>query len=384
MKSLDIKYIGVDDLELDLFESQYPLADGVSYNSYLIMDDKIAVMDCVDKRRTDEWISSLQCELQGRKPDYLVVHHMEPDHSAGIAAFVERYPDVTVVASARAIQMLPQFFETELAGVKTMAVKEGDVLPLGKHELTFYAAPMVHWPEVMVSYESAEKILFSADAFGKFGALCREQEWADEACRYYINIVGKYGVQVQALLKKVSALDVEIIAPLHGPVLDENLSYYIDLYNTWSSYKPEIDGVFIAYASIYGGTAKAASHLARELRNRGVNVAVVDLTREDKSLAVATAFRYSKMVLAASSYDGGLFTPMHDFLYRLQIKSYQQRTVGIIENGSWAPVSGRVMREMVEKMKQVDIIEPVVTLRSTMHQADMEAIEQLVKNLCCK
>ena len=378
----DVKYIGVDDLDLDLFESQYIIPNGVAYNSYLVLDEKIAIMDSVDARKCDEWLANLAEALEGRTPDYLIVQHMEPDHTGSIATVMERYPDLRIVATARAVQMLPQFFEdTDFEG-RTIAVKEGDTLALGRHTLQFFAAPMVHWPEVMVTYDATDKILFSADGFGKFGALSHDEEWACEARRYYFNICGKYGASVQALLKKAATLDIEIIAPLHGPILTDNLGYYIGLYDTWSRYDVETEGVFIACASIYGGTLEAAEKLAEILRAKGVpKVSVADLSRDDMAEAVEDAFRMSKLVVAAASYDGGLFPPMHDFLHHLQIKGYQRRKVGIIENGSWAPCAGRVMHEMLSKMKQIEIVEPTVTLWSRMKKADIAKLEELADAL---
>lgn len=380
--SNDIKYIGVDDTDLDLFESQYIIPNGISYNSFLILDEQVAIMDSVDARKYDLWRENLHKALDGRTPDYLIVHHMEPDHAGGIAALLADYPHLKIVASARAVQMMPQFFEQVDFSHSTISVKEGDTLSLGKHTLTFMMAPMVHWPEVMVSYDEQDKVLFSADAFGKFGALAHEEEWACEARRYYFNICGKYGQPVQALLKKVAALDVACIYPLHGPMLTENLDYYVDLYNTWSSYEPETDGVFIAYASIHGGTAAVAHRLAEMLREKGAKkVSVADLSRDDMAEAVEDAFRMSRLVVAASSYDAGVFTPMHDFLHHLQIKSFQKRRIGIIENGSWAPSAGRVMRAMLSEMKELEIVEPMVTIRSRMKQTDLPALEALADAL---
>ena len=374
----DVKYIGVDDMGLDLFESQYIIPNGMAYNSYLIDDEQIAVMDSADARKSDEWLANLEEALGGRTPDYLVVQHMEPDHAGSLVAVMEHYPSLKIVAMARAVQMLPQFFEDADFEGRTIAVKEGDSLSLGRHTLQFFAAPMVHWPEVMVTYDATDKILFSADGFGKFGALSHDEEWACEARRYYFNICGKYGASVQALLKKVVALDVEIIAPLHGPVLTENLDYYIGLYDTWSRYDVETEGVFIACASIYGGTLEAAEKLAEIMRAKGApKVLVTDLSRDDMAEAVEDAFRMGRLVVAAASYDGDVFPPMHDFLHHLQIKGYQRRKVGIIENGSWAPCSGRVMREMLLRMKQVEVVEPMVTLRSRMKKADVVQLEAL-------
>lgn len=373
-----IRYIGVDDNDIDLFESQYIVPNGISYNSYLILDDKVAIMDTVDARKSDEWWKNLQEALAGRTPDYLVVHHMEPDHAGNIAKVVAEYPNLKIVASARAIGMMPQFFEGVDFEGRTIAVKEGDTLSLGAHTLTFLMAPMVHWPEVMVSYDSLDKVVFSADGFGKFGALAHEEDWACEARRYYFNICGKYGAPVQALLKKLAALDVAIICPLHGPILTENLSYYIGLYDCWSRYDVKSEGVFIAYASIHGGTAKAAQKLAEVLREKGAaKVAMSDLTRDDMAEAVEDAFRYGKMVVAASSYDGDVFTPMHCFLHKLGTKGYRNRRVAIVENGSWAPCAGRVMKGMLEQMTGVEVVGDMVTIRSTMKQGDIPALEKL-------
>ena len=373
-----IKYIGVDDTDLDLFESQYIVPNGISYNSYLIEDEKIAIMDTVDKRKSAEWWTNLDQALAGRTPDYLIVQHMEPDHAGNITDAMERFPQMKIVATARAIGMLPQFFEgTDFTG-RTVAVGENDTLSLGKHTLQFIMAPMVHWPEVMVTYDQLDKVVFSADGFGKFGALAHDEDWACEARRYYFNICGKYGMQVQALLKRLGNLEIESICPLHGPILKENLGYYIGLYDTWSKYDIETEGVFIAYASIHGGTALAAQKFAEMLRAKGApKVSIADLSRDDMAEAVEDAFRMGNLVLAASSYDGNVFPPMHDFLHHLQMKNYQKRRVGIIENGSWAPCSGRIMKGMLEQMKDIDILEPVVTLRSRMKQTDLPALEAL-------
>ncbi len=377
-----IKYIGVDDADLDLFESQYVVPNGISYNSYVIMDEHVAIMDTVDRRRAGEWHDNLRRALDGRTPDYLVVHHLEPDHAAQIGAIMAEYPQLKIVASARAIAMLPQFFEdTDFEG-RTIAVAEGGELNLGEHTLRFIMAPMVHWPEVMVSYDECDKVLFSADAFGKFGVLSHDEDWACEARRYYFNICGKYGVQVQTLLKKASALDIRIICPLHGPVLKENLSYYIGLYNTWSSYGVETDGVLVAYASIHGGTAEAALKLAEILRAKGAEkVSVADLSRCDMAEAVEDAFRMGRMVVAAATYDADIFPPMHDFLHHLQIKGFRNRRVAIIENGSWAPVAARIMRGMLEQMKGIEIVEPAVTIRSRLKRSDVPALETLADAL---
>lgn len=382
MKSFSesVKYIGVNDKELDLFESQYVVPNGVSYNSYVILDDKIAVMDTVDERKTDEWFANLEKELAGRTPDYLVISHLEPDHSANIKRFTEKYPGAALVASAKAFAMLPQFFDIE-DSVEKISVKEGDTLSLGSHELTFIMAPMVHWPEVMVEYEKSEKILFSADGFGKFGTLDVEEDWACEARRYYFNIVGKYGGPVQTLLKKAAALDIKTICPLHGPILTENLEYYIDLYNTWSSYQPEKDGVFIACASIYGNTKNAALKLKELLEAKGVQVAFSDITREDLAEAVEDAFKYSKTVFAASSYDGGVFPPMETLICHLKAKAFQNRTVGIIENGSWAPCAARTMKAALEGMKNISVCENTVTVKSAFKESDIPALEALAQEL---
>ena len=376
-----VKYIGADDTDLDLFESQYLVPRGISYNSYVILDEKIAVMDTIDRRKTAEWQANLEKALDGRTPDYLVVQHMEPDHAANIGWFAAKYPQATIVASTKAVQMMPQFFEeTDFAG-RTQAVKEGDTLCLGRHTLKFIMAPMVHWPEVMLTYEESEKILFSADAFGKFGALCHEDDWTDEARRYYFNIVGKYGVQVQALLKKAAGLDIAMVCPLHGPVLTEDLGRYIGLYDTWSKYEPETEGVLVAYASIHGNTAAAARKMGEMLQAKGAKVELVDLTRDDMAKAVECAFRYSKMIVAASSYDAGVFPPMFDFLHHLQIKNFQKRRVGIIENGSWAPTAGRVMSCMLADMKNLQVMEHTVTIKSSMKKADIAAMEELADEL---
>ena len=381
-----IRYIGVDHLDLDLFESQYIVPEGMAYNSYLIMDEKVAILDTADAHKGEEWLQNLEEALEGRKPDYLVIHHMEPDHSASVAPVLEKYPDVTIVGSAMALKFLGQFMPDKTVG-KTLAVKEGDTLPLGSHTLKFFAAPMVHWPEVMVSVDTATGVLFSADAFGKFGALCKTAFWADEdpdwACegrRYYFNICGKYGPQVQALLKKLGGESISLIAPLHGPIIRKDLGYYLDLYNTWSSYGVETEGVFVAYASIHGGTAEVAEKVAEKLRALGCpKVATSDLTRDDRAEAVEDAFRYGKMVLAACSYDAGLFTPAHDFLHSLQIKGYSKRKVALIENGSWAPSAARVMKEMLGAMKEVEIVGEPVTIRSRFKEADEPALDALCK-----
>ena len=374
-----IKYIGVDDTTLDLFESQYAVPDGVSYNSYVILDDKTAIMDTVDKRGMKDWENNLLNALDGRNADYVIIQHMEPDHAGSLARLIELFPEITVVGNAKTFVMINQFFEN--INIKnSLTVKEGDTLNLGSHTLTFVMAPMVHWPEVMVTDESSEKVLFSADGFGKFGALSLTEnaDWACEARRYYFNIVGKYGAPVQTLLKKASALDIKTICPLHGPVLSDNLGYYLDLYNTWSSYQPESKGVFIAYASIHGNTAYAAEQFAEMLRNKGVdNVVITDLSRCDIAEAVEDAFRYDRMVLAAASYDAGVFPIMQDFLHHLQAKAFQNRTVGLIENGSWAPTAAKTMRNILETMKNITIVEPVVTIKSVLKETDIPALDQL-------
>ena len=378
-----IKYIGVDDTTLDLFESQYAVPDGVSYNSYVILDDKTAIMDTVDKRGMKDWENNLLNALDGRNADYVIIQHMEPDHAGSLARLIELFPEITVVGNAKTFVMINQFFEN--INIKnSLTVKEGDTLNLGSHTLTFVMAPMVHWPEVMVTYESSEKVLFSADGFGKFGALSLTEnaDWACEARRYYFNIVGKYGAPVQTLLKKASALDIKTICPLHGPVLSDNLGYYPDLYNTWSSYQPESKGVFIAYASIHGNTAYAAEQFAEMLRNKGVdNVVITDLSRCDIAEAVEDAFRYDRMVLAAASYDAGVFPIMQDFLHHLQAKAFQNRTVGLIENGSWAPTAAKTMRNILETMKNITIVEPVVTIKSVLKETDIPALDQLADAL---
>lgn len=376
-----VKYIGVDDTDIDLFESQYPVPDGVSYNSYIILDDKIAVMDTVDERKTDEWFSNLTEVLEDRQPDYLVISHLEPDHSSNIERLAVRYPDMKLVGNAKTFQMLPRFFDMDFSE-RSIVVKEGEELSLGTHKLVFYMAPMVHWPEVMVTYEAAEKILFSADGFGKFGAieLTKDKDWACEARRYYFNIVGKYGGPVQQLLKKAAGLDINMICPLHGPVLKDNLGYYIGLYDTWSRYEPENKGVLIAYASIHGNTAKAAYELADMLKKAGEDKVVVsDLSREDMAEVIGDAFRYDRMILCAASYDGGVFPCMQDFLLHLQSKAYQNRTVGMVENGSWAPCAARVMRNIVDTFKNITVVEPVVTIKSTVKESDKAALSGLAQ-----
>ena len=384
MISDTIKYIGVDDLDIDLFESQYVVPEGMSYNSYLIDDEKIAIMDTADRRKGEEWKANLKAALGDRQPDYLVAHHMEPDHSALIAWMLETYPGLQLVCSAQAAKMLSNFFEGFNFEGRVMTVKEGDTLSLGKRELKFITAAMVHWPEVIMSYDSLDKVLFSADGFGKFGALVNEtDDWACEARRYYFNICGKYGIQVQNVLKKAATLDIQTICPLHGPVLKgEALAEAVKLYDTWSKYEPESEGILIAYASIHGGTAVAAERLAEILNKKGAKKVVVsDLSRSDMAEVIEDAFRYPTVVVAASSYDGGVFPVMHDFLYHLQIKNYQKRRFGMIENGSWAPSAGKVMRSMIEGLKDCEIVEPMVTIRSRMKAEDQALLEQLADSL---
>ena len=376
-----IKYIGVDDTTLDLFESQYIVPNGVSYNSYIILDEKVAVMDTVDARKTDEWFSNLTNTLNGRTVDYIVISHLEPDHAANIQMLAEKYPQAKLVLSAKAKAMLPQFFDIADLDSRCMAVAEGEELSLGSHTLKFFMAPMVHWPEVMVEYETTEKVLFSADGFGKFGALSADEDWACEARRYYFNIVGKYGAPVQALLKKAATLDIQTICPLHGPILKENLGYYIGKYMTWSSYEPEDEGVLVACASIHGNTKKAAEKMVEILKGKGVKVAFTDLTRDDMAEAIEDAFRYSKLLIAAASYDGGVFPPMEDFLNRLGHKAYQKRKVGIIENGSWAPVAAKSMKAILDTMKDLTICDTVVSIKSTMKDADVAAMNALADEL---
>ncbi len=375
-----IRYIGVDDLELDLFEGQYIIPEGMAYNSYLILDEKTAVMDTVDADKTEEYMANLSAALGGRALDYIVVQHLEPDHSGSLKAVLDAYPNAKVVGTAKTFQMMPQFFDYDL-GDRAVTVKEGDTLSLGSHTLNFILAPMIHWPEVMMTYESSEKVFFSADAFGKFGAICKEDEndegWACEARRYYFGIVGKYGMPVQGLLKKAAALDIQTIAPLHGPVLKEDLEYYLNTYNTWSSYQAEDKGVFVAYASIHGNTEVAAKKLAEMLEAKGEKVAISDLCREDIAECVEDAFRYDRMVLCASSYDGGVFLPMHDFLTHLTYKTYQNRKVAFVENGSWGPTAARTMKSLVEAMKNITVIDPVVTIKTAVKDADIKNLEAL-------
>lgn len=373
-----VKYIGCDDHEIDLFESQYIVPNGVSYNSYLIMDEKIALMDTVDRRATDEWFANLENKLAGKTPDYLVVHHMEPDHAYNVLAVCKKYPEMKIVSNAKVFQMMPKYFDEDLSD-RYVTVKEGDTLELGSHTLTFVMAPMVHWPEVMVSYESSEKILFSADGFGKFGALDYDdpEGWDCEARRYYINIVGKYGAQVQSLLKKAATLDIATICPLHGPILTGDLSHYIQQYDTWSSYRPEKKATTIAYASIHGNTANAAKKLGEILSAKGEKVKLFDLSRDDMAECIESCYEYDKLVLACPTYDGALFPPMEDLLYHLKIKNFQNRKLAFIENGSWAPMAGKLMKAYAENYKNCTIVEPVVTITAALKDSDIPKLEAL-------
>ena len=378
----DIKYIGVNDHSTDLFEGQFDVPDGIAYNSYVIMDEKIAVTDTADKNFTDEWFANLETVLGGKKPDYLIVHHMEPDHSANIDAFLSKYPSAQVVATMKAFNMMANFFGNDYSD-RRLVVNEGDTLCLGKHTLTFYTAPMVHWPEVMVSYDSTDKVVFSADGFGKFGALDVEQDWACEARRYYFGIVGKYGVQVQALLKKLATLDVEIICPLHGPILTENLGYYINLYDIWSSYGVESEGIVIAYTSVYGNTKAAAELLAEKIKAKGCpKVVLNDLARCDMHEAIEDAFRYGKLVLATTTYNGDVFPFMKDFINHLTERFYQNRTVAFVENGSWGPVAAKMMRKMLEGSKNITFAENIVQIKSALNETSVAAIDALCEELC--
>ena len=377
-----VKYIGVNDKTIDLFESQYKVPNGISYNSYLIRDEKNVVMDTVDSRMTKDWLNNLEKALEGEKVDYLVVSHMEPDHASNIELLSNKYPEMKIVGNNKTFMYIKQFFNISNLEERQVMVKEGDILNIGKHTLQFFMAPMVHWPEVMVTYEQSEKILFSADGFGKFGALDVDEEWVDEARRYYFNIVGKYGAQVQALLKKASNLDIKMICPLHGPILKENLEYYINKYDIWSSYKPEDEGVFIAYASIYGNTKAAAIQMAKLLEEKGVKqVVLADLTREDMAEAISNAFRFAKIVLASSSYNSGIFPPMERFLHHLEGKNYQNRKIGIIENGTWAPSAGKCIKSILDNMKDITICEPMVTIKSRMNEETQTKMEELAKEL---
>lgn len=380
----DIIYIGADDKDIDLFEGQYIVPNGISYNSYLIKDEKNVVMDTIDGRRTDEWLNNLEKALDGERPDYLVISHLEPDHAYNVGLLSDKFPDMKLVGNAKTFEMLNQFFDIDVENRKVV-VREGDTLNIGKHTLQFFMAPMVHWPEVMVTYEQSEKILFSADGFGKFGALDTEEDWACEARRYYFNIVGKYGAQVQALLKKAATLDIKMICPLHGPILKENLEYYIGKYDVWSSYTPEDEGTLVAYASIHGNTKKVAEELVKILKEKGEKkVAITDLTRDDMAEAIEDAFRYDKVILAASSYNAGVFPPMEQFLHHLKGKNYQNRKIGFVENASWAPSAGRCMKEIVSGMKNITICEPMVTIRATMKDIDVIKLNELVDNMLMK
>ena len=378
----DIRYIGVNDHDIDLFEGQYIVPEGMAYNSYVIIDEKIAVMDTVSADFGEEWLANLENVLAGRKPDYLIIHHMEPDHSANIDKFISAYPEAAVVGNAKTFEMIDQFFGSGLCKNK-LAVKNGEMLSLGRHELTFLFAPMVHWPEVMMSYDGADKALFSADAFGKFGALdCQDKEWDCEARRYYMGIVGKYGMQVQAVLKKAAALDIKMICPLHGPVLTGNLSHYMSLYDIWSSYGVESEGVCIAYTSVYGNTKRAAELLAKKLEERGCKAAISDLARCDMAEAVEDAFRYGKLVLATTTYNADIFPFMRQFIDHLTERNYQNRTIGFIENGTWAPAAAKIMKAMFEKSKNINYIDTTVTLRSAMTEENAEAIDRMAEELC--
>ncbi len=382
MLSEDIKYIGVNDHKTDLFEGQYLVPNGMAYNSYVILDEKIAVMDTVDVGFTREWLQNMEEVLEGRMPDYLIVQHMEPDHSANIFAFARKYPEAVIVSSEKAFGMMQNFFGTAFED-RRLVVGEGDTLSLGRHKLVFVAAPMVHWPEVIVTYDSTDKVLFSADGFGKFGALDAEEDWAEEARRYYIGIVGKYGAQVQALLKKAAELEIDAICPLHGPVLCENLDYYLKLYHHWSAYEPETEGVVIAYTSVYGNTEKAVMLLEEYLKaNRCPAIAVYDLARCDKTKAVADAFRYDKLVLATTTYNGEIFPPMREFINDLTERNFSNRTVALMENGSWAPLAGKVMREMFAKSKNLTFAEPTVTIFSALNEKSKAQVEALAERLC--
>ncbi len=376
-----VRYIGADDTTLDLFEGQYPIPNGVSYNSYVILDEKVAVMDTVDRRARSPWLENLERELNGRRPDYLVIHHLEPDHAANIGELAQRYPEMVLVGNAKTFSMLPQYFPMDVSG-RTLTVKEGDTLSLGSHTLTFVMAPMVHWPEVMVSYESSEKILFSADGFGKFGALSAQEDWLCEARRYYFNIVGKYGTQVQALLKKAAGLEIRTICPLHGPILREDLDFYMGKYDLWSRYQPEDEGVLVAYASIHGNTANAAQRMKSILERLGCpKVAMADLTRCDQAEAVEDAFRYGRMVAMSASYDGGLFPAMDQFLCHLRDKTYRNRTVALVENGSWAPSVAKHMRAFFENMRDITLCPTVHTIRGAVKGSDVAALEQVAREM---
>lgn len=378
----NIKYIGADDKDIDLFESQYVVPNGVSYNSYIIIDEKIAIMETIDKRKTNEWLDNLEKALNGREPDYLIISHLEPDHAYNIGTVVKKYPNIKLVGNNKTFAFLPQFFDIQDLDERKIEVKDGDILTLGKHKLHFIMAPMVHWPEVMMEYEEYEKILFSADGFGKFGALDTDEDWDCEARRYYFNIVGKYGVQVQAILKKASTLDIQKICPLHGPILKENLSHYINKYDIWSKYEVESDGVYIACASIHGNTLKACEKLKEILEKKGASKVVLsDLSREDFAEEVEDSFRYGKVIFASATYNMEMFSPMRDLLLNLKEKNYQNRKVGIIENGTWAPNSGKCMKEILSTMKDIEIVEPIVTIKSTLKNSDIEKLNKLADEI---
>ena len=380
--SKDIVYIGANDMDIDLFESQYKVPNGISYNSYLIKDEKIAIIDTIDRRKTEQWIQNLERELNGKVPDYLIISHLEPDHAYNIENIANKYPKMKLVGNDKTFAFLPQFFAIKDLESRKIVVKEGDILNLGKHIIKFIMAPMVHWPEVMMEYEQTEKILFTADGFGKFGAIGTKEEWDCEARRYYFNIVGKYGMQVQAVLKKVSNLEINMICPLHGPILKENLGYYINKYDIWSSYKPEEDGVFIACSSIHGNTMEAAKKLKKILEKNGAKkVVLTDLARDDMSEAIEDAFKYDKVILASASYNFGLFPPMEQFLNHLKGKNYQNRTIGIVENGTWAPSAGKCIKEMLAEMKNINIIEPMVTIKSRLDENSNKKLEELALNM---
>ena len=377
-----IKYIGVDDKDIRLFEGQYVVPNGMSYNSYIIMDEKIVIMDTVDERATEQWVNNLEKELDGKNPDYLVISHLEPDHSANIKLLADKYPEMKIVGNLKTFAFLPQFFDIGDIESRKVVVNEGDTLNIGKHTLQFFMAPMVHWPEVMVTYEQTEKVLFPADGFGKFGTLDTDEDWTCEARRYYFNIVGKYGMQVQALLKKLATIDVKVICPLHGPILKENLDFYIGKYDIWSSYKPEDDGVLIAYSSIHGNTKKAAEKLGEILKQKGAKkVVLTDLVTDDFAEAIEDAFRYDKMIVAASSYNFDVFPPMRHFLYQLKSKDYQNRKIGIVENGTWAPTAAKCMKEIIEGMKNIEVCDPIVTIRTKMNDSTISSFEELAENI---
>ncbi len=377
-----IKYIGVDDKDIRLFEGQYVVPNGMSYNSYIIMDEKIVIMDTVDERATEQWVNNLEKELDGKNPDYLVISHLEPDHSANIKLLADKYPEMKIVGNLKTFAFLPQFFDIGDIEGRKVVVNEGDTLNIGKHTLQFFMAPMVHWPEVMVTYEQTEKVLFPADGFGKFGTLDTDEDWTCEARRYYFNIVGKYGMQVQALLKKLATIDVKVICPLHGPILKENLDFYIGKYDIWSSYKPEDDGILIAYSSIHGNTKKAAEKLGEILKQKGAKkVVLTDLVTDDFAEAIEDAFRYDKMIVAASSYNFDVFPPMRNFLYQLKSKDYQNRKIGIVENGTWAPTAAKCMKEIIEGMKNIEICDPIVTIRTKMNDSTISSFEELAENI---